>query len=77
MYYNNDGMLIVEGNFDRKILYLDEYLKGTYGIDQIYMRSNLIHEFDGDEDLIEEVMNKIEEEFYNYCEDNDLDGEVV
>lgn len=75
-YINKDGMLIIKTE-SGDTLYFSDWLKGEHGVDEVDMRVQLIYDFDGDEDMVDERMEELESQFYDYCEVNDLEAEIA
>lgn len=76
-YLNDDGMLIVRGDYGDDLLYFDDWLKVEVGYDLESLRYSLIDEYEGNEDSVEERIDELESKFYDYCDENDLVGETV
>ena len=69
---NDDGMAV----YDEDIVYFDNWLEVFHGSDSESIRAGLLGDFIN-EDEVDEHMNELEEQFYNYCEENDYVGETA
>ena len=72
-----DDVIVYEGDFEGDyIAYFDDWLEANGHYKREAIRDRMLSAGE-DEEAFDEIIEELEEEFFSWCEDNDVDGQTV